>query len=79
MLNPSQYFLWLLGLDFSTVRVLFKSKIPCFAKYSKLPDLGNINGSSKSLYISLKIFLREGGIFISSFTEKHNPFACDSP
>jgi hypothetical protein len=57
-----------IGVASLTVNEAFKSKTPCFAKGSKLPDGKKI--VPKSSLISLKILRNDGGIRIPSFTEK---------
>ncbi len=64
----------LLAKSLRTVKEAFKSKIPCFAQDSKLPEVGE-KTRSYSAFISAKIFFNEGGIFTPSFTEKHKPLA----
>jgi hypothetical protein len=58
-----------LGVASLTVNEAFKSKTPCFAQGSKLPDPGK-KIVPKSSLISLKILRNDGGIRIPSFTEK---------
>ena len=61
------------GFPFSTVKQVFKRRIPCLLQRSKQPELAGL--IPRSLYNSMNIFFNEGGIVTDLFTEKLKPFA----
>ena len=65
--------LWLKGLFSTTVKIEFNRKTPWVAQIDKSPLLMDVFPMSD--LTSFKIFFKEGGILIPSFTEKAKPFA----
>lgn len=61
-------------LTHCTVKAALSRSTPCIAHFSRHPSTG-IENAATSLSSSLKIFLREGGIFCPFGTENDNPWA----
>ena len=65
---------WLFAACSRTVSVVFKSSTPSLAHFVKSPQ--SVGSSMPiSLFISLKMFLSDGGSSTPAFTEKHSPCA----
>ena len=69
--------LWEAGVPAATVRTAFNIKTPWFAQRERSPE--GVGVIPKSLWISLKMFWRDGGRFMPSLTAKDRPLACLGP
>jgi len=73
--NSSQpWFVWDVGEPSSTVKTELSSNTPCLAQSERSVFVLAFPVSDSS---SLKIFFKDGGVLIPSFTEKDNPWAWD--
>ena len=72
---------WLLATPSSTVRQVFRSKVPCCAHATRLPPGAGIAGqaSPKSRWRSLKMLRSDGGSAWPGATEKAKPSAWPRP
>lgn len=72
---------WLLARPSSTVKQVFRSKVPCCAHATRLPPGSGWTGqaSPRSRWRSLKILRSDGGTGWPGATENANPSACPRP